>query len=241
MSLYITASRLKNTTIDDTGSVNLSIGTTEQRPDIASIGDLRFNSTFNRIETYTINSWKINGFPYLYHNEGIKANLFTGSWNNSTTYTMANFGNLGYVTAHGWGGGPSTYTLTLRDLPAHTTIKYSVYWHLVDSHDNETSQLFLMNSTGGETEHLRFTKVWNTAPSISIGSLNSTWVGGLSYTYRPWSTSTGNNSLDGYIRFDSGYFSHSLNTFTARHVMGTDQTAGDEAAYLSHVQVWLGV
>jgi len=59
----------------------------------------------------------------LYYDEGTAANSFTANWNNSTTYTMADFGGLGSVTAHGWTSGPATYTLSLSAIPAHTEVR----------------------------------------------------------------------------------------------------------------------
>lgn len=232
---------LKNTTVNDTSHLTLPKGTTAQRPGTPVNGDMRYNTSLNRVETYMTNKWQASSFPYLYYTEGIKANLFTGNWNNATTTTMANFGSLGYVTAHGWAGGPSTYTLTLTGLPTHATIRYCVYWHLVDSLDNETNQLFVKNNSDTETEILRFTKIYNAAPAFSVIAAGTTanWLGGLFYTYRPWAN--GSYGQDGYILVDSGYYSHTLSTFTARHVMGADQAATDEAEYLSHVQVWLGM
>jgi hypothetical protein len=230
---------LKNTSINNTESVVFPIGTTASRPSPLTAMS-RYNSSYSRPEFYTNSTWQTLGFPYLYYNEGIKANLFTANWNDATTTTMANFGSLGYVTAHGWNTGPATYTLTLTGLPTHTTIRYCVYWHLVDSLDNETNQLFVKNNSDTETEILRFTKVYNTVPSFSIigTGVSAKWYGGLFYTYRPWGN--GVYGQDGYIVVDSGYYSHTLSTFTARHVLGADQPALDEAEYLSHVQVWLG-
>lgn len=43
---------LKNTRIDDTGFVNLPVGTTAQRPTIPVAGMLRYNSQLNIIEYY---------------------------------------------------------------------------------------------------------------------------------------------------------------------------------------------
>ena len=152
---------------------------------------------------------------------------------------MADFGGIPNVTAHGWSTGPATYTLTLNNLPPHTRIRYKVYWHLVDSLDNETNQLFIMNSSGGETEILRFTKQYNLAPAISIAASPGTyaWSGPKTYTYRPWAN--GAYGQDGYIIVDSGIVNHTSTTFTARHVLGADQAQSDEAEYLSHVVVEL--
>jgi|688.fasta_scaffold33173_5 hypothetical protein len=192
------------------------------------------NKNYNNYKT------RFNVFnPTYRYYEGTNASPYLSNWNNSTTYTMADFGGIPNVTAHGWSSGPATYTLTLSSLPTHTKVRYRVYWHLVDSLDNETNQLFIMNSGGGETEILRFTKVYNASPSISIASLPGTytWSGPKTYTYRPWAG--GAYNADGYIIVDSGWCDHTSSTFTARHVMGADQAQADEAEYLSHVEVLL--
>ena len=152
---------------------------------------------------------------------------------------MNQFGGLGKVNAHGFSSGPVTYTLTLSSLPAHTEVRYKVFWHLVDSLDNETNQLFTMNSSGGETEKLRFTKQYNLEPAISVqdSGVIAPWSGPQTYTYRPWAN--GYYGQDGYLSIDTGWYSHTANSFTARHVMGADQGQTDEAEYLSHVQVYL--
>ena len=177
-------------------------------------------------------------FTYAY-SEGNNAAPYVANWNNSTTYTMNQFGGLGKVNAHGWTTGPATYTLTLTSLPVHTEVRYKVFWHLVDSLDNETNQLFTMNSSGGETEKLRFTKVYNSEPAISVqdSGVIAPWSGHQVYTYRPWAG--GAYGQDGYLSIDTDWYSHTANSFTARHVMGADQGQTDEAEYLSHVQVYL--
>jgi hypothetical protein len=177
-------------------------------------------------------------FQYAY-SEGNNAAPYVGNWNNSTTYTMNQFGGLGKVNAHGWTTGPATYTLTLTSLPVHTEVRYKVFWHLVDSLDNETNQLFTMNSSGGETEKLRFTKQYNLEPAISVqdSGVIASWSGHQTYTYRPWAG--GAYGQDGYLSIDTDWYSHTASSFTARHVLGADQIQADEAEYLSHVQVYL--
>jgi hypothetical protein len=177
-------------------------------------------------------------FQYAY-SEGNNAAPYVANWNNSTTYTMNQFGGLGKVNAHGWTTGPATYTLTLSSLPVHTEVRYKVFWHLVDSLDNETNQLFTMNSSGGETEKLRFIKQYNQEPAISVqdSGVIAPWSGHQTYTYRPWAG--GGYGQDGYLSIDTGWYSHTANSFTARHVLGADQIQADEAQYLSHVQVYL--
>jgi hypothetical protein len=174
---------------------------------------------------------------YRYY-EGANATPFLQYWNNSTTYTMADFGGIPNVTAHGWSSGPATYTLTLTQLPPHSQVRYKVFWHCVDSVDNETNQLFIGDGSS-ELEILRFTKLYNAAPSISVLNAKSEapWSGSKTYTYRPWAN--GGYNADGYLLVDSGWIDFSGNTFTARHVLGADQPQSDEAMYLSHVEVLL--
>jgi hypothetical protein len=231
---------LKNLTINDTGFIGLPTGNTAERPS-PSNGYVRYNTTLGRPEVY-VNNW-LNPYArmesYLHYYEGRDANLYTGNWNNSTTFSMLNFGELGHVTAHGWSSGPATYTLTLSSIPIHSQVRYVVFWHLVDSLDTETSNLFLMNSAGTETEFWRFTKIYNAAPSTSVlqSGAAATWSNPKTYTYRPWGNGTYGN--DGYVIFDSGYYDHTSTSFTARHVCGADQPQADEAMYLSHVQLWI--
>jgi hypothetical protein len=187
------------------------------------------------LQNYNANKQR---YSYVY-SEGNNAAPYVGNWNNTTTYTMNQFGGLGKVNAHGFSSGPVTYTLTLSSLPVHTEVRYKVFWHLVDSLDNETNQLFTMNSSGGETEKLRFTKQYNLEPAISVqdSGVIAPWSGPQTYTYRPWAN--GYYGQDGYLSIDTGWYAHTANSFTARHVMGADQGQTDEAEYLSHVQVYL--
>ena len=171
----------------------------------------------------------------LYRNEG--ATAVTSGWNNSNTYTMANFGGISNVTAHGGVSGPVTFTLSLTGLPTHTAIRYKVFWHMVDSLDNETSSLYTSDNTGANVLRARWTKSYASAPSYSTLGITGTWSGGQVYTYRPWGG--GAYGADGYAQFDTGFYTHTLGTFTAIHEMGYDQGITDEAMYLSHVEVWI--
>ena len=231
---------LKNLTINDTGYLKLPVGSTAERPS-ATNGMLRYNSSLSKPEIYVGNWFNTDARNegYMYYYEGRDANLYTANWNNSTTFSMLDFGGLGHITAHGWSTGPSTYTLTLNSIPSHIQVRYVVFWHLVDSLDTETSNLFLMNSAGTETEFWRFTKIYNAVPSTSVlqSGAVATWSGSKTYTYRPWGNGIYGN--DGYVVFDSGYYDHTSTSFTARHVCGADQLQADEAMYLSHVQLWI--
>lgn len=206
----------------------------------AATSMLRYNTTNNRPEVYTGSGWKNTTTPggmWLYYDEGIYAHAYTANWNNATVYSMADFGGLGYVTAHGH--VPATnLTLTLNNLPSHSMVRYKVFWHCVDSLDTETSNLYLTNASGTETEFFRFTKLYSTSGFNTVvlqSGADAFWSGTQTYTYAPWTGS----SQDGYITFDSGYYAHAGSSFSARHYIGADQAVADESMYLSHVQLWL--
>lgn len=171
----------------------------------------------------------------IYRNEGAIA--VTSGWNNTNTYTMADFGGISNVTAHGGVGGPVTFTLTLTGLPTHTDIRYKVFWHMVDSLDNETSSLYTTDNSGTNVLRARWTKQYTSAPSYSTLNITGTWSGARTYTYRPWGG--GAYGGDGYAQFDTGFYTHTASSFVATHEMGYDQGITDEAMYLSHVEVWL--
>jgi len=180
----------------------------------------------------------------LFYDEGVSANSFTANWNNSTTYNMADFGGLGNVTAHGWTSGPATYTLTLTGIPTHTEVRYQCFMHYVDSVDNEVTSVFTMDSTGGETERLRMNRTSAVSPTYTVLASGTTvsWHANRFYSYAPWGGSSRTVLPDGgngYVIMDTGWYAHSLTSFTARHVLGADQAQTDEAQYISHVKLWI--
>ena len=180
----------------------------------------------------------------LWYDEGSNAAPFVGNWNNATVTTMAEFGGLGSVTAHGWAGGAANYTLSLGGLPPHTEIRYEVFWHMVDSLDNETSQLFITNTAGTEVNQLTFTKVSGSPPVASsvASGVTTSWQGNRWYGTAPWGGSgrvLENNGANGYWDINSGWFAHTASTISIRHLLGADQAQSDEAMYLSHVKLWI--
>jgi hypothetical protein len=175
--------------------------------------------------------------PYRYY-EGTDATNFVANWNNPTIFTMTQFGGLGPATAHGFTTGPVNFTLTLPNLETHSRIRYRVKWHLVDSLDNETSRMYIGNGST-ETELLTFTKLFSGAPNVSFTAeqLTSSWSGPQSYSYTPWTVSSGGTPINGYLNIDSGWIAHTSTTLTVRHSMGANQSQLDEAMYLTHVEV----
>jgi hypothetical protein len=165
------------------------------------------------------------------------ASAQTANWNNGNTFNMAQFGGLGNVTAHGGVSGPVTFTLSLTGLASHFEIRYRVFWHMVDSLDNETSSLYTSDNANNNVLRARWTKVYNNTPQYSTLNITGTWSGGQTYSYRPWGG--GQYGNDGYAAFDTGFYTHTSSSFTAIHEMGYDQPITDEAMYLSHVEVWI--
>jgi hypothetical protein len=91
---------LKNSIIDDTGYVQLPVGTTTQRPGSPSIGDLRFNSSLNLAECWNGSSWVY--FPDIYRNrlvvnlDAAEPTSYSGS---GTSWT--NIGSFGGSVSQG--------------------------------------------------------------------------------------------------------------------------------------------
>ena len=197
-----------------------------------SVTSVNLNSS-----TLTFNSGEI-----LYYDEGLSAT--TANWNNATTYNMTDFGGLGNVTAHGWAGGPATYTLSLSGLPSHTEVRYMCYMHYVDSVDGETTTVSTMNSGGTQTSRVVMTKSSTTPPAYSTIASGTTvsWFGNRYYSYAPWGGSTrvtDNGGANGYVVIDTGWYSHSLSTFSAQHDLGANEAQTNEAQYISHVKLWI--
>lgn len=206
--------------------------------------------TGGAINGTTVSATNVNftslGLPAerLWYDEGGNAAGNTANWNDTTTTNMTEFGGLGNITAHGWSAGPRSYTLTLSGIPSHTEIRYQVYWHLVDSLDNETNSLFVTDSSGTEVNRLTFTKQYTTPPAIgSIASgTTAEWVGNRWYSYAPWGgvgTTREGNGGNGYLTVDTGWVAHTPSTITIRHLCGAEQAPTDEAEYLSHVRLWI--
>ena len=169
--------------------------------------------------------------PFRYY-EGTDASNFVTNWNNTTTFTMEQFGGLGLATAHGYTPGPTSYTLTLPNLGTHSKIRYKVKWHLLDSLDGEVNRLYIGNGST-ETQFLFFIKYYYENPQVfPLLGLNAVWSGSRPYSYRPWG-----QGVDGYLDIDSGWIDHTSTTLTVRHVMGANQTQIDESMYLTHVEV----
>ena len=180
----------------------------------------------------------------IYYDEGGNAAGNTGTWNDATTTNMPEFGGLGNITAHGWAAGPRSYTLSLSGIPAHTEVRYQVFWHLVDSVDAELNQLFTTDSAGTEVSRTTFSKSAASYPAIASTASGTTlsWQANRWYSTAPWGgvgRAPDNGGGNGYFIIDTGWYAHTPSTFTARHYTAVDQAQSDEAVYLSHVKLWI--
>jgi hypothetical protein len=114
MEVWSIMAQLKNTNISDTGSLDLPVGTTAQRPGSPQQGMIRYNSTLGETEYYdgilwrsisdsnpeatggTIVDTEIGGVAYRIH-------LFTNTGN--STFTVTKGGEVEYLIVAGGGGG----------------------------------------------------------------------------------------------------------------------------------------
>ena len=214
-----------------------------QDEDSVSITGGSINNAALTTNNLNVNNLTVQGGERLYWDEGTRADLYTGSWNNTTTYNMSDFGGLGNVTAHGWSSGPANYTLSLSSLPAHTQVRYEVFWHMVDSLDNEGNELFVTNDAGSEVRYAYWTKPFGPPANISLASGTTySWIGNRYYSYAPWGGSNrvlDNNGANGYAVINTGWINHSASSISVRHYIGANQAQSDEAGYLSHVRLWI--
>ena len=81
---------LKNTTIDDTGFLNLPSGNTAQRPASPVNGAIRYNSQTGYAEVYTNNLWSIVGAPPP-SISSVSPTSYTGAANTTITINGSNF------------------------------------------------------------------------------------------------------------------------------------------------------
>jgi len=108
--------QLKNTEINDTGFLQLPIGTTAQRPSTPSPGMLRFNTDTASTEWYddVYNKWFPTGLTPVvatggtiinYTQDGIdyRVHAFTSTGN--STFNVTRGGDIEYIIVGGGGGG----------------------------------------------------------------------------------------------------------------------------------------
>jgi Concanavalin A-like lectin/glucanases superfamily len=167
---------LKNTIVDSTGALQLPVGTTAQRPSSNTVSSMRFNSSFNTIESWTGSRWTYmpdivrNGLvlnldagePSSYPGSGttwtdLSGNGNTGTLTNGPTYNSGNGGSIvfdgvdDYVLI-GPNLTPSNITLNVWFSPTSTVsgqpiIRYRLYGYGLSIGSNNTISIFLWNSS----------------------------------------------------------------------------------------------
>ena len=201
------------------------------------------NNTSITTGDLNVNNVTMSAGERVYYSEGTRADLYTSNWNNATTFNMSDLGGLGNVTAHGWNTGPANYTLSLSGLPTHTQVRYEVYWHMVDSLDNENNELHITNSSGSEVRYAYWTKPFDPPANINLASGTTfSWHGNKHYSYAPWGGTNrmrDNNGANGYAIINSGWIDHNASSISIRHYIGANQAQSDESCYLSHVKMWI--
>jgi hypothetical protein len=106
---------LKNTTVDDTGFLQLPVGTTGQRPSVSN-GRLRFNSTTGKVEFYNTSmaAWlgtpatgivATGGTVYDVDAEGTTYRVHVFTTIGNSTFTVTKGGPVEYLIVAGGGGG----------------------------------------------------------------------------------------------------------------------------------------
>jgi len=112
--------QLKNTTINDTGFLQLSSGTTAQRPAGAQQGQMRYNTTLGHVEWYdgTYAAWFPAGVVSPVATGGTVTNISQGgvgyrvhTFTSSGTFTVTRAGQVEFLIVAGGGGGGSRGTI----------------------------------------------------------------------------------------------------------------------------------
>ena len=115
---------LKNTTVNDTGFLQLPVGATGQRPASPVLNQLRYNTTINTIERYNGTSWEdlfftpvssTGGTIDTITRDGISYRRHIFTYTGATqTFTITNSGSLGEIIVKVWGaaggGGPRYFS-----------------------------------------------------------------------------------------------------------------------------------
>lgn len=118
---------LRNTTVNDTGFLQLPVGTTGQRPSVSN-GRLRFNSTTGKVEFYnvTLGNWlgtpatgvvATGGTVYDVDVEGTTYRVHVFTTTGNSTFTVTKGGSVEYLIVAGGGSGGSGENNPAGDSP----------------------------------------------------------------------------------------------------------------------------
>ena len=180
--------------------------------------------------------WTSPGYSYYDEEE----NLVTVAGENvsisNRTYNMTSVSGLGSVlmhyndpTADGITTVPVYKQLTMN-LPSHDEVRYQVYWHFVDTHDLEYNFIYIDGAQWAQfRKYLNYAYATIDSTIFPVYNWNTP-----TYSY---TTRSGGAPYNGYISFDTGWFTHSSSSINILHSIGANQTQYDEASYLSHVRL----
>lgn len=229
--------------VEDTGFLKLPTGNSLERPEekdnVSTYSTIvRYNNELDDIE-YEENKESFFREEYLYYDEGDNAALWRQNWNNSSIFTMEEFGGLGKVTAHGYIPNYN-WTICFKDLPKHTHVKYQVYWHMTHALDSEVSYVFMTYDPSTEDGDI-IAQFNNSSTNPNIQTVIDT--GSVEWVHPRFYSSFGGDgngiTSNGYLIINSGWRQHSIDKLNISNHTGADQAQSDEATYLSHVKLWL--
>lgn len=181
---------------------------------------------------YEVMTYQTSGYVGLFtsndfYYEGANCIPYLSNWNNQTTTFMTNFGGLGPVTAHGY--TPTSWYFCNIALPPHTQIRYSSYWHSVDTTDSETN-FFTVDGV----VYAQWSRQWSVRDSsVVINNCATFFFSGL----KGYTTKFGPASEDGYTFIDTGWINHTASAVSFGHYIGANEAQNNESNYISHVQI----
>lgn len=178
---------LKNTTVSDTGAIQLPVGTTAQRPGSPSVGQMRYNSTFKTVESYDGTSWKYTpdiirnnlvlyldaGEPSSYSGSGTSWNDLSGNGNNMTltgspTFSSSNGGVLQFNGSTQYGSLTSlNYSTATYTIVAAARYSGATRGRVITSVSNN----WLFGHWSGTTENF-YAEGWVTAVGGGVNDTN---------------------------------------------------------------------
>ena len=163
---------LKNTTINDTGFLAMPPGTTAQRPAVPALGMMRFNTTLDVLEQFTLDGWQgIDAPPVVTNISG----TILANENATITINGSNFKTGSFVTIEGAavGGVPRALVTTfvsssqLTAATAAGSVSYTTN-STFDVKVTNPSGLSAVRSSAGTTDSK---PTWTTAAG-SLGSIS---------------------------------------------------------------------
>ena len=203
---------LKNTVVDDTGSVYLPRGTTAQRPSNPGNGAMRYNTTLGYVEYYFLGFW-INaennkgGVPM----EGLELLIDVGnpdSWNGSTLTDLSTRG-----TSISFTGTVSEQTSSTgsKYLTGGTSSRINIPLNVSSVTSNNYTVMTTAGYNGGTRERITSTNSNNwllghwaggDARYFADGWISQNSSSGGGAANNQWATHTGTGQTQGLVNID---------------------------------------